>query len=276
MEVWRVILLPGIVMPAAGAFGNLLAELDADVDAVAKDLEVYATPTPPADYSLDLEVAGVLDAAEARGWDRFHLVGYSGGASVALAFAALHAEHLSSLALLEPAWAGNWDDASQAHQALWPEYQRVAALPPEESMPAFVRMQLRHGVEPPAPPAGSPPSWMAQRPAGIRAIVNAFRTYDLDRESLRRFNHPVYFALGSLSNPDQFREEAERLARVFDDFWLEVFPHRHHFDPPHRAEPAALSASLRSLWRRAEGKSTPERTTLSQLRARWPPEWRRK
>ena len=71
---------------------------------------------------------------------------------------------------------------------------------------------------------------MAQRPAGIRAIVNAFGTYDLDRESLRRFNHPVYFALGALSNPDQFREEAERLARVFDDFWLEVFPHRHHFD----------------------------------------------
>lgn len=254
MEAWRVILLPGIVMPAAGAFGNLLAELDADVDAVAKDLEVYATRTPPADYSLDIEVAGVLDAAQARGWDRFHLVGYSGGASVALAFAALHAENLSSLALLEPAWAGNWDDASQAHQALWPEYRRLAALPPEESMPAFVRMQLLHGVEPPAPPAGSPPPWMAQRPAGIRALVEAFRTYDLDRDALRRFNHPVYFALGALSNPDQFREEAERLARVFDDFWLEVFPHRHHFDPPHRTEAPALATSLRSLWQRSEGK----------------------
>ena len=254
MEAWRVILLPGIVMPAAGAFGNLLAELDADVDAVAKDLEVYATSTPPADYSLDIEVAGVLDAARARGWDRFHLVGYSGGASVSLAFAALHAEYVGSLALLEPAWAGNWDDASHAHQALWPEYLRIAALPPEESMPAFVRMQLRDGVEPPDPPAGSQPPWMAQRPAGMRAIVNAFLNYDLDRDALRRFNHPVYFALGALSNPDQFREEAERLARVFDDFWLEVFPHRHHFDPPHRAEARALAASLRSLWRRSEGK----------------------
>jgi pimeloyl-ACP methyl ester carboxylesterase len=253
MEVRQVILLPGIVMPAAGAFGNLLAELDPEVDAVAKDLEVYATPSPPADYSLDLEVAGVLDAARARGWDRFHLVGYSGGASVALAFAAAHAEYLSSLALLEPAWAGNWDDASPDHQALWPEYRRLAALAPEESMPAFVRIQLRRGVEPPAPPAGPPPPWMAQRPAGIRAIIDAFRTYDLDRDALRRFDHPVYFALGELSNPAQFREEAERLARVFDDYRLEVFPHRHHFDPPHRAEAPAVAASLRSLWRRAEG-----------------------
>jgi pimeloyl-ACP methyl ester carboxylesterase len=252
MEAWRVILLPGIVMPAAAAYGDLLAELDGDVDAVAKDLEVYATGAPPPDYSLDVDVAGVLDAAQARGWDRFHLVGYSGGGSVALAFAALYPEYVGSLALLEPAWAGNWGDASPAHQALWPEFERLTTLPPEESMPAFVRMQLRPGVEPPAPPPGPAPAWMAQRPAGIRAIINAFRTYDLDREALRRFNRPVYFALGALSNPDQFREEAERLARVFGNFWLEVFPHRHHFDPPHRAEAPALAASLRSLWQRSE------------------------
>jgi pimeloyl-ACP methyl ester carboxylesterase len=261
MKAWRVIMLPGIVMPAAAAFGNLLTELDADVDAVAKDLEVYATSTPPVDYSLDTEVAGVLEVVRARGWDRFHLVGYSGGASVALAFAALHAERLSSLALLEPAWAGNWDDASPAHQALWPEYRRLAALPPEQSMPAFVRLQLRPGVQPPAPPPGPPPPWMAQRPRGIRAIVDAFRTYDLDRDALRRFSRPVYFALGGLSNPDQFREEAERLARVFDDFWLEVFPRRHHFDPPHRSEAPALAASLRSLWQRAGEKLSLTRTT---------------
>jgi pimeloyl-ACP methyl ester carboxylesterase len=249
---WRVILLPGIVTPAGAAFGDLLAELGADVEPVAKDLEVYTTDTPPPGYSLDVEVEGVLAVARERGWDRFHLLGYSGGASVALALAAAHPERLSSLALLEPAWAGNWVDASLAHQALWPEYARLAALPAHESMPAFVRIQLRPGVVPPPPPAGDPPPWMAQRPAGIRAIVEAFRGYDLDREALRRFDRPVYFALGGLSNPDQFAEEAERLARVFRDFWLQVFPDRHHFDPPHRAEAPALAASLRSLWQRSE------------------------
>jgi pimeloyl-ACP methyl ester carboxylesterase len=247
-----VILLPGIVMPAGAAFGDLLVELGSDVDAVAKDLEVYAADAPPSDYSLDVEVEGVLGAARTRGWDQFHVVGYSAGASVALACAAAHPDRLSSLALLEPAWAGNWDDASPAHQDLWPEYARVAALPANEALSAFVRLQLRSGVVPPAPPAGPPPPWMARRPAGIRAIIDAFGGYDLDRQALGRFDRPVYFALGGLSNPDQFRDEAERLARVFGDFWLQVFPDRHHFDPPHRAEAPTLAASLRSLWRRAD------------------------
>ena len=252
MDAWRVILLPGIVMPAAAAYGDLLAELAPDIDAVAKDLEVYATETPPPGYSLDVEVDGVLAAARTRGWDRFHLVGYSGGASVALACAATHGVRLSSLALLEPAWAGNWDDASPAHQALWPEYARLASLPAEESMPGFVRLQLRGDVEPPSPPPGPSPPWMAQRPAGIRAMVDAFRSYDLDRDTLLAFDRPVYFALGGRSNPDQFADEAARLARVFPDFSLQVFPDRHHFDPPHRTEASAVAASLRELWRRSE------------------------
>ncbi|WP_432478459.1 alpha/beta fold hydrolase [Nocardioides sp. GXQ0305] len=247
----RVLLLPGIVMPAAAAYAELLAELGDDVDAVAEDLAVYASDSPPTDYSLDLEVEEVRATTDARGWDRFHLVGYSGGASVALACAAAHGDRLASLALLEPAWAGNWDDASPAHRALWPEYARLSALPPEEAMPAFQRIQLRPGVSPPPPPPGPPPPWMARRPAGIRALVEAFRTFDLDREALRRFDRPVYFALGGRSNPDQFEEEAERLGRVFPDFRLEVFPDRHHFDPPHRAEASSVARSLRRLWDRA-------------------------
>ena len=239
-------------MPAGAAFGTLLVELGSDVDAVAKDLEVYAAEEPPAEYSLDVEVEGVLDAARARGWDRFHLVGYSAGGSVALACAAAYPDRLSSLALLEPAWAGNWDDASTAHRDLWPEYARLVALPAEEALSGFVRLQLRRGVVPPASPAGPPPSWMAQRSAGIRAIIGAFSGYHLDREALARFDRPVYFALGGLSNPDQFGDEADRLARVFGDFWLQVFPDRHHFDPPHRVEAPVLAASLRTLWRRSE------------------------
>jgi hypothetical protein len=39
---------------------------------------------------------------------------------------------------------------------------------------------------------------------------------------------------------------------VFDDFTLEVFEERHHFDPPHRIKPERLAGSLRTLWKRAE------------------------
>jgi pimeloyl-ACP methyl ester carboxylesterase len=245
------VLLPGSVLPAEPAYGALIEALGPDADAVAKDLEVYATAQPPDDYSLDLEVDGVLRAADARGWERFHLVGYSGGGAAALAYAARYPDRLFSLALLEPAWAGNWG-MSAAEQALWREYERLESLAPEEFMAAFARLNLKPGVSPPPPPAGEPPPWMAKRPAGIGAFMRTFKTYDLDREALRRFGRPVYYALGALSNPDQFGAISERLSAVFPDFTVEVFDERHHFDPPHRIEPERLADSLRALWQRAE------------------------
>jgi pimeloyl-ACP methyl ester carboxylesterase len=244
-----VVLLPGSVLPAEQAYGALIAALGADADVVAKDLEVYATAQPPDDYSLDLEVDGVLREADARGWERFHLVGYSGGGAAALAFAARYPDRLWSLALLEPAWVGNWD-LSPAEQALWLEYERLEGLAPEQFMAAFMRLNLRPGVSPPPPPAGEAPPWMAKRPAGISAFMRTFKTYDLDREGLRSFDRPVYYALGGLSNPDQFGEISKRLAGVFPQFTLEVFDERHHFDPPHRVEPERLASSLRALWQR--------------------------
>ena len=254
MPAFRVILLPGIVLPAELAYGPLVAALDPDVEAVPKDLEVYSTPEPPEDFSLDIEVAGVLREADARGWERFHLVGYSGGGAASLAFAAARPERLSSLALLEPAWAGNWD-LSDAEKAVRLEHDRLGELPPDQFMPAFMRLAVKPGVQLPAPPPGDPPPWMAKRPAGIRAYTAAFGCGDIDREALRAFDRPVYFALGALSNPDGYGEIARRLSGVFPDFELEVFEERHHFDPPHRIEPERLASSLEALWRRAEAVS---------------------
>ncbi len=250
-----MILLPGIVLPAELAYGALIDALGPDIDALAKDLEVYATPEPPADYSLDLEVAGVLREADARGWERFHLVGYSGGATASLAFATARPARLASLALLEPPWAGTWDQ-SPAERAIRLEHERVGELPDEQLMPAFVQLGLKPGVALPPPPSGEPPPWMARRPAGIRAIERAFKGGEIDREALRRFDRPVYLALGALSNPDQYGEVARRLSTVFPDFELEVFDERHHFDPPHRIEPERVANSLKALWRRAEEART--------------------
>ena len=249
--MFPVILLPGIVLPAELAYGALIDALGSEAEAVAKDLEIYAAPEPPEDYSLELEVAGVLREADARAWERLHLVGYSAGGAAALAFAARQPDRLGSLALLEPAWAGRWD-VSPAEKALRIEYDRLEGLPVEELMPAFMRLNLRPGVPLPEPPPGEPPPWMARRPAGIRAISAAFRRDDIDREALRRFDRPVYFALGGLSNPDQYGEIARRLDGVFPDFELEVVEDRHHFDPPHGIEPERLASSLKELWRRAE------------------------
>lgn len=118
-----------------------------------------------------------------------------------------------------------------------------------------MRLGVKPGVVPALPAAGPPPPWMAKRPAGIRAVLRTFKTYDLDRDRLAAFTWPVYFALGGLSNPDDYGEVADRLSRVFPDFRLEVFADRHHFDPPHRIEPERLAASLRAVWERAERRS---------------------
>src|SRR2546422_4484714 len=125
----RVILLPGSVLPGALAYGSLIAAFGSVTDAIVKELEVYATPEAPSDYTMDLEVGGVLRAANERGWGRFHLVGYSGGGAAALAVAARHSERLASLALPEPAWAGR-GGLSPGQGRPSGEYHRPAALPP--------------------------------------------------------------------------------------------------------------------------------------------------
>src|SRR6476469_10939872 len=81
----RVILLPGSVLPAQPAYGALIEALGTGVQAVAKDLELYADDKPPPGWSLDTEVDAVLREADSRGWETFHLVGYSGGGAAALA-----------------------------------------------------------------------------------------------------------------------------------------------------------------------------------------------
>lgn len=243
----KAILLPGGVLPAEPAYGALVDALGTEVRTIAKELELYAAGGPPPGYALDLEVEGILRTADSAGFDRFHLVGYSAGGAASLVFAANHPHRLCSLALLEPAWSGS-EGLDPSERAVWNEVERVMSLPPEEMMPAFVRIQLAPGVDPPSPPPGPPPPWMATRPAGLKAVARAFQSSELDLSALRRFGPPVYFGLGGRSNPDYYARAAKRLARVFDDFTLEVFEDRHHFDPPHRAEPERLAASLRALW----------------------------
>jgi pimeloyl-ACP methyl ester carboxylesterase len=247
---FQAMLLPGIVLPAQPAYAALFEVLADRVDAVAKDLEIYAEDEPPREYSLESEDAGILREADGHGFDRFHLVGYSGGGASALAFAAGHGDRLLSLALLEPAWAGN--ERSTKEDALHAQFSALEGVSPEQQMSEFIRLQLAPGVEPPPRPDGPAPPWLAKRPAGILAFLRAFDEAQLDLDALRAFRRPVYFALGGRSNPDYFVQMAQRLADVFPDFDVETFPERHHFDPPHRIEPERLAESLFALWQRAE------------------------
>jgi pimeloyl-ACP methyl ester carboxylesterase len=251
---WPIILLPGGILPAQPAYGALLAELGEGVDARAKDLEMYAGETvPPPGYSLETEVEGIGRVADEAGFETFHLVGYSAGGASSLAFASRHPERLRSLVLMEPAWAGR-EGQTPEEAAVFDRFRVIPEMAPDEIMAAFIRTQLAPGVEPPPPPAGPPPPWMPPRLAGIGGVLAAFDAFDPDFDVLRRFDRPIYFALGGRSNPDLYARIAERLAGVFSDFTLDVFEDRHHFDPPHRIEPARLATALREFWTRAEGR----------------------
>ena len=250
----NVIMLPGAVMPAEPAYAALIDVLGSGVDARIKDLEVYATEQPPADYSLDSEVGGLLRLADDAGLDSFHAVGYSAGGASVLATVAAASERVRSVALLEPAWAG-WTGISEAEAAIWERIRDVMRLPDGELMRSFVEVELAPGVTPPAPPPGPPPDWMRKRPAGLRAILRAFDDADIDPGALRAFDRPVYYALGGLSHPDLYAQIAERLGGLFPDFTLERFEERHHFEPPHRLEPERVARALQALWKRTEERS---------------------
>ena len=183
-----VVLLPGIVLPAEPAYAALLQVLGERVEAVAKELEIYGSDQPPPGYGLDVEAQGVLREADARGFRRFHLVGYSAGGAASLAFMSVHGDRLLSLTLLEPAWAGT--ERTPQEEAVMQGIHALERLPPDQRMAGFQRLQLAAGVEPPQPPDGPPPAWMAKRPAGIAAILDAFDQAELDADVLRAFVPP--------------------------------------------------------------------------------------
>ena len=228
-----------------------LPELGPGINARPKELAVYATEAPPPTYSLATEVRGITQVADDAGFKRFHLVGYSAGGASSLAFAASYPERLLSLALLEPAFAG-WQAMSDAERRHMERFRPLLDMDGPEMMADFQTLQIAPGVDAVPPAPGPPPPWMAKRPAGLHAILRAFYASDLDFDALRRFNQPVLFALGGRSHPDYYALMADRLGRVFPDFTLEAFPDRHHFDPPHRIEPARVAVALRTLWARAD------------------------
>lgn len=251
-QKFEAVFLPGGVLPAKLAYPAAVDALGPEADARYKELEIYATETPAEGDFLKREVAGIGAFADKAGFDRFHLVGYSAGGASALAFCAAHPDRLLSLTLNEPGWIGR-TGLSPEEAELQRELARIVELPPEERMPAFVRIQLATGVDPPPPPDGPPPPWMRQRLAAFRIFMEATQTGQIDHEVLRDFKRPVLYTLGGRSNI-VYRAMADRLAGIFPDFALKIFPNRHHFDPPHRAEPKAFAEELLQHWRRAESK----------------------
>ena len=237
-----VVLVPGIIAPAAIRYAPLLRALGDRVHAVTKELEVYAADPPASEYSIRNEVDGVARAADAAGLERFHLYGHSGGGAIALAFAAEYPDRLLSLALDEPAVDFLGEGGSD-----WLEIKQAASLQEPEATRAFLRLQLAPDEPLPPPPDGPPPVWMRKRPAGIRAFVAAVESHRVDPAAYRAFRASVYYSYGTRSHP-RWTAMSDRLARRFVHFTAERYDGLHHLNTSHQAQPDRVAAALEALW----------------------------
>jgi len=240
-----VVALPGGVMPAALRYAALTSTVSEQADIHVKDLEVYAGDEPPPGYGIELEVQALARFADSLGLQRFHLLGYSGGGFVSLAFAGTHPERLLSLALFEPASIPGelTPDEERLHARLRAE---LTGLEGGQFMQAFTRLQVRPGVELP-PPQGEPPAWMGSRPAGLAAMMAAFTAYKFDRERLRQCDFPTFLAYGELTG-QQEEIRAGVLGRLLPDVHIRRYAHMHHFVPPEQIYTAEHVGELRRLW----------------------------
>jgi pimeloyl-ACP methyl ester carboxylesterase len=241
-----VIFLPGILMPAELRYAALLEALGDEVDAVVKDLEIYATSPPSPDHSLASEVAGIDRVADEAGFERFHLYGHSGGGAVVLAYVAEHQDRVLSMAVDEPAS----DFSLESQAAVLEQARKLQELPPSEGIAGFIDQMFRTGVARPAPPERPSPPWMADRPAGVRAFAAALGGHQVDPGRFRAFAGPVYYSHGSLSH-ESWDRMRDRLGSLFPHFVAELYEGLSHMRTSHVAEPDRVARALRALWLRA-------------------------
>jgi pimeloyl-ACP methyl ester carboxylesterase len=251
----QVVCVPGSVAPAAQRYRPLLEAAGDHAEFHLKDLEVYREAAPAADYSIEEEVEALEHFAAAQGLERFHLVAYSGGGFISLAYSGAHPERVMSLAMFEPARIPG--RLSEPESAFFAELDRkLRGVRGDEFMATFIREQVKRGATVTPPPPGPVSPEMQKRPAGIAALIAAFETYSFDREALREAPFPVFYGYGDLSHPEQ-ELKAGILAQLFADIRVQRFDGVHHFVPPEQIYTSRHVRALLDLWQRAED-SAPE------------------
>lgn len=245
----QVICVPGSVAPAAQRYRSLVEAVGDAAEFHLKDLEVYRDATPSADYSIEEELEAIDRLAEAKRLERFHLVGYSGGGFISLAYAGTRPDRLISLGLFEPARIPG--PLTQEESAFFSMLEaKLQGLEGDAFMSAFVGFQVQPGVIVP-PPAGPVSPEMRKRPAGISALIRAFDAFGFDRGLLSAATFPVLYAYGDLSHDEQ-AVKAGILARLFADVHVQRYAGIHHFVPPEQIYTARHVSALLDLWQGAE------------------------
>jgi len=246
----QVVCIPGSVAPAAQRYRPLVEAVGDDADLHLKDLEVYREATPPAGYSIEEELDAIDRLAQSKGLERFHLVAYSGGGFISLAYSGTRPQRVISLGLFEPARIPG--QLTDEEQAFFTELERkLEGLHGDQFMAAFVREQVKPGAPLGPPPPGPVSPEMQKRPAGIATLLKAFDAYRFERDFLRASPFPVFYGYGDLSHDEQAMK-AGILARLFADIRVQRFAGVHHFVPAEKIYTPAHVKALRNLWSAGE------------------------
>jgi pimeloyl-ACP methyl ester carboxylesterase len=250
MKKPQVICVPGSVAPAAQRYRPLLEAVGDEAELHLKDLEVYRDATPPSDYSIEQELEAIDILARSSNLDRFHLVAYSGGGFISLAYSGTRPNRVLSLGVFEPARIPGRLTAEE--QGFFTELERkLDGLHGDQFMATFVREQVKPGAPLAPPPPGPVSPEMQKRPAGIAAMLKAFDAYRFERDLLRAGPFPVFYGYGDLSHEEQALK-ASILARLFADVRVQRFAGVHHFVPPEQIYTPAHVSSLKNLWSAGE------------------------
>ncbi len=226
---------------AERSWRNLAPLLPTDVEVLYHELLGRAGAPPGYSYRLEVEaLAGALPPDRPS-----HLVGLSGGATLALAFVAAHPARAASLTLLEPAWS--FLPLSPVERDYYAQLDAVLRLPAIDARAGFRRLIVRADVS--LPPLRTEIADREQarqnagQPSTLLALTEAMQRHRVEPAAFAQFDGRVLIVIGGRSHP-MWRAQAAALAGAFRRSRVEVFEERHHLDPPQKSETARFVTLL--------------------------------
>lgn len=242
-----VVWLTGAGAPPDEAFANCIAHLGDRVRSVPQPLQLFAGSAPPDHYSLDVEIDAIDATLDGIGVPAAHIVGYSGGGGVGLAYALRRPDRVRSLALDEHVIGHRFGVDDEA--ALWDDIDEALQLDPVDSTLRIVR--VLNG--PDAPPLDLPsplPAWVPSRLWGTPMLVRAVRAVAVGVDELTDAPWPVYASYGSATRA-AMAAWCRTVAATVPNGTSEEYDGADHTRPAHHGDPGRFSTALTRLWAEA-------------------------
>jgi pimeloyl-ACP methyl ester carboxylesterase len=206
---------------------------------VVHGLEVWRR-SPEEPYDLGTELAAIERDAADHAMERYHLFGFSAGATVALAAARKLGGTVQTVTVFEPATIGD-DDWSPVEARWRRDLAAIRALAAEWRPAAFRRLMMGDDDLPPFLPA---PAVWTSRTDRLEDMLAAVGFVSAD---LARISQPTTVLAGGLGHV-RFRRLAERMVEVMPHATVVTFPGCSHLAPPHRQDPGRLADVLTRAW----------------------------